>query len=378
MKARRLIALGLLLLLVCGCRIDPPLYLKRPAEVDVVLDANVELDVMWQIQWEELWEFQWNTAILGPLGYEEPASMRLHAYALDENDRFLSHQTYNFMGHSGRLSIYPGYYGFLFHNNDSEANLFESKGDLEDIYAYTRKISSGLQSSSGIQTLQQKALTKAPETYDPSNDPVVLAPDGLFSFFKPKEWISGNLEDYEYIDGHYVYRIEGKLRPVTFIYLIQVRLHNNNGRVVGSAGGAVVTGMAEKTNLHTGETVTDVVSVPLDVRINKAADPDLLGARVLTFGIPGCNPYDPASVEAAPHVPHFFVLSVSYNDGGYKNIRIDITDQVRALPTGGVIQLELDVDDFPPSPEPQPGGGGGFDALIGGWDEQTGSQTIIS
>ena len=103
---------------------------------------------------------------------------------------------------------------------------------------------------------------------------------------------------------------------------------------------------------------------------------DLLGARVITFGIPGCNPYDDQSVAAAPS-EHYLVLSVAYNNGTYKNIHVEVTDQVRALPSGGVITVELDVDDFPPE-EGEQGEGGGFNALIGEWDEETGSHTIIN
>ena len=72
---------------------------------------------------------------------------------------------------------------------------------------------------------------------------------------------------------------------------------------------------------------------------------------------------------------HFFEFFFSIQDFQYKNIRIDVTDEVRALPLGGVIPLELDVNDFPPEGGT---GGGGFSALVGDWNEETGSTTIIN
>ena len=380
---RRIALLLLLAASFTACRIDPPLHLRRAVDVDVILEAEVDLDVMWQVDWETEWEYSWNVETLGPVGYEAPKSMRLHTYTHDANGELAAHQIHNFAGQEGRIQLTAGTYDFLFHNNDSEAILFQSEDEFSDIYAYTRVISKGLQPSKLVKTFRQKGepvpITTAVNGTEPTrafeDDPVVLMPDCLYSLYTQNEQITDNLEDYEYINGRYVYRIQGELRPSTFIYLIQARLHNNEGRVIGSAGGAALTGMAEGVDLNTNVTSTTLVSVPMDVRVDRATDPDLMGARLISFGIPGCNPYDDASV-AASRSEHFLVLSVAYRDGGYKNIHVDVTDQVRALPTGGVITLDLDVNDFPPE-ESDPTEGGGFNALLGEWKEETGSHTIV-
>ena len=140
--------------------------------------------------------------------------------------------------------------------------------------------------------------------------------------------------------------------------------------------------MAESVNLHTFVTSDKKVSVPMDVYLSKADDPDLFGARVMTFGIPGCNPSDPESVAAAPEGKHYLVVNMNFQTGKYKNVRIDVTDLVRALPKGGVIEVDVDVNEFPPEeidpPIEDDEGGGGFKALIAGWDEETASTTIIN
>jgi len=48
---------------------------------------------------------------------------------------------------------------------------------------------------------------------------------------------------------------------------------------------------------------------------------------------------------------------------------------VNALPLGGVIELDVDVDDIPPE-SGTTGSGGGFDALVSEWSERTGATTI--
>ena len=374
----------LVLLSLTACQIYPPLHLRKVVEVEVELEAAVDIDVMWQVDWEMEWEYTWDVETAGPIGYEMPASMRVHTYTHDANGELASHQIHNFAGQESRIQLTAGTYDFLFHNNDSEAILFDADGDFGDVYAYTRVISKGLQPSSLVKSKRQKesapapaarAVTKAEDTRAFDDDPVVLMPDCLYSLYSENEHVTDNLEDYELVDGHYIYRIHGEMHPSSFIYLIQVRLLNNNGRVVGSAGGAAITGMAQGVDMRTNLTSTDQVCVPMDLRIDRAEDPDLLGSRLISFGIPGCNPYDEQSV-AASSSQHFLVLSIAYRDGGYKNIHVDITDQVRALPTGGVITLELDVDDFPPE-EAEPGEGGGFNALMGEWEEETGSYTVV-
>lgn len=360
--------------IVAGCCIEPPLHLRKVVATKVQLTTKVNVDVMWQVNWNVDWVFGWNAAALGPLGYTYPASMRLHIYTQDNEGQPMSHVVHNFVGESSQMEVFVGTHNLLFHNNDSEALLFKSEGDLEPVQCYTRILSTaGLKTSSPVYTIAQKSLglTKA-EDLEP--EPVSLQPDGLFSLYDPNTVITDNPEDYVFENGKYILKIQGELSPTTYIYLIQVKLLNNDGRVIGSSGGGAITGMAEGVDLPSRFTWESSVSVPMDVYMDK--EQDMLGAKVFTFGIPGCNPYDDASVAAAPEGEHYFVLNVSYVNGSWRNIRMDVTDQVRALPLGGVITLEIDVNDFPP--DENAGGGGGFQALIGGWDEETGSATIIN
>ena len=164
--------------------------------------------------------------------------------------------------------------------------------------------------------------------------------------------------DYIYVDGKYVLLIQGELTPASYIHLVQVNLKNNEGRIVGS-GGAVLTGVADGVNLMTKTGASNTVSIPTEVVMD--GERDMLGMRFCSFGIPGCNPYDQSSVTQSVS-EHCLVLNVIYANNSYKNISVDLTEQVRALPLGGVIVLDLDVNDFPPE-----GGeveGSGFEALI--------------
>lgn len=368
----------LVLLVLCaqasGCSIRPELHLREPMQAQIVLETEVNLNLMWQVEWETEWVFPWNANVLGPLGYKEPASISAHVYSLDQNGNHRSHYTKNFHGTTANMPITVGDYDLLFHNNDSETLLFSAEDELGTIYCNTRIISSGLKESSPVLTAMQKfeGDTKADESL--IQDPIALMPDGLFVLYDQGETISGNLEDYEYIDGKYILRIQGIMNPATYIHLFQLHLVNNEGRVVGSNGGGVLTGVAAGVDLYTRVSARTPVGIPTDVYYDK--NKELMAARFMSYGIPGCNPYSLESVEQAPEGKNFLVINISYANGNWKNIRIDVTKAFRALPLGGLIDITLDVNDFPPE-DGSTGGGGGFDALINDWDEEHGETTIV-
>lgn len=373
-KFKHILVLLVLCIQASGCSIRPELHLREPMQAQIVLETEVNLNLMWQVEWETEWEFPWNVNILGPLGYKEPASISAHVYSLDQNGNHRSHYTKNFYGTTANMPITVGDYDLLFHNNDSETLLFSAEDELGTIYCNTRIISSGLKESSPVLTAMQKfdGDTKADESL--IQDPIALMPDGLFVLYDQGETISGNLEDYEYIDGKYILRIQGIMNPATYIHLFQLHLVNNEGRVVGSNGGGVLTGVAAGVNLDTRVSARTPVGIPTDVYYDKTKE--LMAARFISYGIPGCNPYSHESVEQAPEGKNFLVINISYANGNWKNIRIDVTKAFRALPLGGLIDITLDVNDFPPE-DGSTGGGGGFDALINDWDEEHGETTIV-
>ena len=52
-----------LCLLAPACTINPPLHLRMQAPTQVVLDAKVDVSVMWQADWTTEWSFPWAAEI---------------------------------------------------------------------------------------------------------------------------------------------------------------------------------------------------------------------------------------------------------------------------------------------------------------------------
>lgn len=374
MKLRFIAYLLLPLALATGCTIEPPLHLRESIIAELILYPQMDVNQMWQPEWEDLWTFRWNTDVLGPLGYTSPSGSRAHIFTLDNSGKHCNYVVRNFYGLTDRFPVFFGTFDFLYHNNDSEVLQFSTaEGTEDEVFCDTRKISRGLKGSSLLQTIQQKAAaTKSDGEEQTVEEAVALMPDDLFSQFDQNHLISTDLTKYQFINGQYVIRIESDIYPSTYIHLIEIHLHNNYDRIIGCPGGAAITGVADGVNLNTRISASKTVTVPMDMYMDR--EKDMLGARVLTFGIPGCDPYDEASVDSSTS-RHFLVINVAYINGSYRNVRIDITDKFRELPLGGVIVLDLDVNDFPPDDH---GSVGGFVALIEDWEEETGNATIIN
>ncbi len=376
MRSLHFISLFVSLLILGGCTIEPPLHLRRAVKMKIDVATPVSEDDLWQPDWKRLWDYEWDTEAFGPVGYPPLKAFRMHVFTLNETGLPKSHSAYSFNGHEGETDVFVGIHDLLFHNIGSEVTLFRSDDELSHVNAYTRIISSGLKTSSLVLTTTQKALATKVEAEE-INEQVAYMPDELYAFPDPSYSITDDTSEYDYSDGKYVVRLHEDLPPRSFIWLFRIKFLNNHGRVIGSKGGAALTGVAESVDMQTGMTATQVVSVPAEVRMDNKSNPDMMGVRMLSFGIPGCDPYDAKSVASAPKGKHWFVLNVNFSTGKYKNIRIDVTEQLRSLPTGGVILLEVDVNDFPPEDtDPPVDGGGGFNPLIGDWEEENGNATI--
>ena len=177
-----------------------------------------------------------------------------------------------------------------------------------------------------------------------------------------------------------------KLQPMTYIYLVQVILrHNNrNGRIITSIdGNANLSGMARSVTLNTGVTGSDAITVNFSMRMKKdlalqdGTQVDIIGGKVLTFGIPKVNPsrldtraYKESLKEVGTadlNNRHYFDLSMQFNNGKDSTFVFDVTDQVRKLFRGGVITIDLDMDTIPVPNRP---GGSGFDAVVKDFEEK--------
>lgn len=354
-----------------SCEREPVLHLHRDNHINIDLPiVQLDLSVYWQYDidysWEAEWYYGWDSLdkdIFGDsIGYIPPSVFNIRRYFLGNNSAaphssVLKNQI---SGTSFTANYEPGWYDFLVWNevnslDGAQALHFDETTTLDYVTAYTNITSAAALSKSA-------AAMKYPNAFN--------QPEALFSAYKQGISITNNIEDYDYYDpvkGIYYKIIDMTLVPVTYIYLTQLIIHNNRGRVSGVTGNADLSGMARSCNVNTGVAGEDAITVHYNCRFKnncnmKGESVDIAGGRVMTFGICNINPNRIVkAAEIRDGARHYLGIPVIFNNATDSTLVFDVTDQVRQRYKGGVITVELDMDTVP---LPSRKGGSGFDAVV--------------
>ena len=373
-----------------SCVREPPLYLHESGTDITTKLPKIELalNVVWnylfkydvEYDWKAEWYYGWDdtdTNLFGSIGYTEPNTFEIRRYFNGTNPS-ASHKSpykHHITGTSLSAKYDYGYWDFLAWNDIQTSDGVQSvRIDETSTYDYV--------TANTGQTMYP-ALYNAP-TYTRA----FYQPEELFAGYETGIEINKNLDGFVYDEATntWVRYLQMSLQPVTYIYLLQVILHHNNrnGRIITAIdGNANLSGMARSVNLNTGQTGTDAITVNTNMRMKfdqKGKDDetvDIIGGKVLTFGIPKLNPYSldtRAYTESLKKVAdadlnnrHYLDVNMQFYNGKDSTFVFDVTDQVRRLYRGGVITVELDMDHVP---VPSHSGGSGFDAVVKDFEEK--------
>ena len=373
-----------------SCQRDPMLYLHEDGK-DATMDLpniDVELQAIWNYQleydvtydWKAEWKYKWDATdveLFGKLGYTEPDAFEIRRYytGFTPNAPHDAPYKHTITGKDLTANYDYGYW---------------------DILAWNY-----IDPPDGIQSIRIDESTSYDEVTANTGETMMSAPHYStrfsHSFYQPEELFAGyesaieinkNLDGFDFDADRNVWvkKLDMKLQPMTYIYLVQVILrHNNrNGRIITSIdGNANLSGMARSVTLNTGVTGSDAITVNFSMRMKKdlalqdGTQVDIIGGKVLTFGIPKVNPsrldtraYKESLKEVGTadlNNRHYFDLSMQFNNGKDSTFVFDVTDQVRKLFRGGVITIDLDMDTIPIPSRP---GGSGFDAVVKDFEEK--------
>lgn len=373
-----------------SCEREPMLHLhKGGTDISVELpDIDLELQLLWdylfsydvEYDWQNEWLYGWDETdneLFGPLGYPEPTDFNIRRYFT--NDVQFGQHTAPYKHYITGKTLSAQYdFGFWdilawneIHTSDGVQSVrIDETATYDYVTAYTGQ-------------------TMMPARYNaPRYTRAFYQPEALFAGYESGIGISKNFDGFTFDEDRkiWVRKLNMTLQPVTYIYLPQIILHNNNRNhriVTAIDGNADLSGMSRSVNLNTGVTGPDAITVNFNMRMKfdrngRSNDKvDIIGGKVVTFGIINLNPHKlntRAYAESMQKVMaadknnrHYLDVKMQFYNGKDSTLVFDVTNQVRRLFRGGVITVELDMDTVP---IPQRSGGSGFDAVVKDYEEK--------
>ncbi|WP_158635986.1 DUF5119 domain-containing protein [Prevotella brunnea] len=363
-----MITVGMTILTAISCEREPELHLHYGSEIEInVPIVEINLDVFWDYadtkrptyNWRDEWYYGWDDKdqqLFGDIGYTKPSAFNIRRYYTGF-DAYAPHKRVlaDMIKEHSFSAVYDwGFWDLLAWNmvnsvDGIQSLLFDEQTTLESVTAYTN------------QTMNS-ARYQAPK-YNRS----FYQPELLYGAYTQAVEINKSLDGFAYDEkrGVWVKEMDMLLEPCTYIYLTQVIIHHNKGKITGVDGNANLSGMSRSVNINTGVAGNDPVTVHYNVRFKtncsmQGERVDIAGGRLMTFGLCNING-NKRSSRANDGIRHYMDLKMLFNNGMDSTLVFDVTNQVQKRFKGGVITIELDADTIP---LPKRSGGSGFDAIV--------------
>ena len=328
--------------------IEPPLHLpgqemkiilpQVDTDIDVAWDVHTDVQVKYHFGWEET-----DAALWDSLEYPMPKLIEVRRYYTGENPdgAIVGKDGFTIDTPSFRKYFQFGYYNLLFWSDvdfkGESPNVQIDESNPNNVIAYTN-------GSKGFNGRSE-------------NDDAIIGlhdqPEMMYGAYPKDVHISENLNDYEYDAENNVYikHIEAILKPLVYMYLVQIVLHNNESIVQDVDGNAAITSLARGTIVNTGHTLDDACMVYMPTRMKKGIkidgeEVDIVGGRLNTFGLCDMERYDSnkgTTYQGGRSDLHNYIyFDLTLADGTVKTYRRDITDQMKKQAYGGIITIDID------------------------------------
>ena len=307
-------------------------------DIDVAWDVHTDVQVKYHFGWDET-----DAALWDSLEYPMPKLIEVRRYYTGENPdgAIVGKDGFTIDTPSFRKYFQFGYYNLLFWSDvdfkGESPNVQIDESNPNNVIAYTN-------GSKGFNGRSE-------------NDDAIIGlhdqPEMMYGAYPKDVHISENLNDYEYDAENNVYikHIEAILKPLVYMYLVQIVLHNNESIVQDVDGNAAITSLARGTIVNTGHTLDDACMVYMPTRMKKGIkidgeEVDIVGGRLNTFGLCDMERYDSnkgTTYQGGRSDLHNYIyFDLTLADGTVKTYRRDITDQMKKQAYGGIITIDID------------------------------------
>ncbi len=365
------LAAVILSLQCCAC-IQPPLHLPGQEILAEVPTVETQLSIVWNIstEWTTQWYYGWDEkddAIWGNIGYTQPTSFQVRRYFTGDDPGALHSEVDAFSIHatSFRRFFAFGYYDLLIWSDIDSPDGTQVLIITEDLNA----VEATTTGTRGLSRSVTSLNTPGKPNEEESGGIIGLKnqPEIFFDAYPEDIFISRNLEDYVYdpVEKVYIKRLDAELHPLVYIYLVQIVLLNNDGRVKGINGNAALSSMASGTDLYTGHTNNTPSIIYFNTRLKQDMEADgvpcdIIGGKLTTFGLCDMEPYTRQGSKyegSRTSLKNNLFFDLIFSNDGVKTYSIDVTEQCQNQSHGGVVTVYIDCATLDP-PEPEESGSG--------------------
>ena len=378
---RKWSVISLLLSLAVSC-IEPPLHLPGQQLLVDMPVVETELSVVWSIDvdWATEWYYGWDptdTDIWGDIGYSMPNSFQVRRYYTGE-DPSVPHtdvDAFSIRETKFRRFFAFGYYDILVWSDIDSP-------DGTQVLVINEEPNSVTATTTGTRGLS-RAFSQMAGIVSKGDEPGLIGlknqPEIFYATYPEDIYISRNLDDYTYdpVEKIYIKEIQSEMHPLVYIYLVQIILLNNDGRVKGINGNAALSSMASSTDLYTGHTDNHPSIIYFNTRLkyNMVADGqpcDIIGGKFTTFGLCDMEPFTrsgSAYSGSRSELRNLLFFDLIFQNDGVKTYSVDVTEQCQSQSHGGVITVYIDCTRLEPPENPEEGTGSLFVPSVEDYDE---------
>ena len=354
-------------LLLASC-IEPPLHLPGQNVLVDMPAVEVDMEVVWNIDadWTTHWYYSWDETddeIWGSIGYTEPSSYQVRRYytADDAHGPHDDIDAFSIRGTHFRRFFSFGFYDILFWSD------IDSK-DGTQVLVINETPESVDATTTGTRGMAHAAISMVSGREEADTTQIIglrNQPEIFYAAYPEDIYISRDLSDYFYdpVENIYIKKIETQLRPLVYIYLVQVILLNNDGRVKGINGNASLSSFASGTNVNTGHTNNHPSFVYFNTRLKHdmtcdRGPCDIVGGKFTTFGLCDMEPYtrtDNVYRGSRSELKNHLFFDLVFSNDSEKTYSVDVTDQCQRQAHGGVITVYIDCLNLEPPEGPEQG-----------------------
>ena len=308
----------LLIITTLSCE-RKPLYLQGEYLLNVTVQTQADIDSMWDMHWRDSLKFDWKPEY-GPIGYTAPENTQVVVF---QDNTLLWEQTIK-VNKRQYIDIDPNQtYDLLLYNKTLS---IETEYNTGGYYVISPSIDENIKSSIS-------------EQYTSVNQP-----GEIFSTYLKNIYL--NDIDYEIVfeNGRniYVYNIDATLNPVSYIYVIQFIVVNDDHTTIEAKdiSGFTISGVTSKKNLLTSKSIYTGHNqvVAFDVKDGQMFGDSLIFASRITV-LDLLPEQEGSSWDTHENYLYYTIMNIdTYNYGMVSGTK-DITKQIKQNPYGGVLTV---------------------------------------